>query len=542
MQPLKEYFPLPAIREKQDKAIDFIQRAIDAGYRDIVIAAPTGAGKAGLGSTVCNWAAQPNLDIPGEKGGYYLVTQKLLQNQMDGEASKYLSGLNRLVSIKTASEYRCPRYGNCAVGRSKGKKPHGICEPEECTYSRQKAAFCAADIAVTNYPYFFTERTYSKQLPSRKVLVCDECHTLEMQIIKFVDIVVAEALIPEYAPTLMDTDGFPKDIKNVETFIPWVAETYLPAVKEQRQITMLLAEDGGEKEQALASKLEQYVQKLELALEEYKKEGSWVFWRNEDKNEMLEYIVRPTNAAPFFKNLVADAASVRIYMSAYPGIKSVFCRSLGLAEDDVAWCSLSSSFPVENRKFVAAPLGSMSKRNVEDSLPSFFKVLKKIMDKHAGERGIIHCHSYVLGDRIAEFISQTEHAHRLIYPRKGEDRDEAFQQHSNFDEPSIIMSPSMTEGFDFADDLARWQVIAKVPYPSLGDAQVVAKMEEDQEWYNQQVASTILQAAGRVCRSDTDYGVTYCFDADLYQFWNKSKYLFPKWFQKSFIWKIKGAR
>jgi len=39
--------------------------------------------------------------------------------------------------------------------------------------------------------------------------------------------------------------------------------------------------------------------------------------------------------------------------------------------------------------------------------------------------------------------------------------------HKESDEDTVIVSPSMNTGVSFDDDTARFQIIAKVPYPSL---------------------------------------------------------------------------
>jgi Rad3-related DNA helicase len=97
----------------------------------------------------------------------------------------------------------------------------------------------------------------------------------------------------------------------------------------------------------------------------------------------------------------------------------------------------------------------------------------------------------------------------------------------------------MTEGFDFAGDLARWQVIMKVPYPNLGDKQVNAKRERDPEWYQLETVKTIVQATGRICRSEDDFGVTYIIDADFEMLWGRYRSFFPEWWTESVQFQFK---
>lgn len=182
------------------------------------------------------------------------------------------------------------------------------------------------------------------------------------------------------------------------------------------------------------------------------------------------------------------------------------------------------------------PVGSMSKRNIDVTLPSFLKVASSIIKIHAEEKGIIHCNSYKLGQAIMDHFQGTDAMFRLIFPKNADDRVKAYERHFETKEPTILVSPSMTEGFDFAGDLATWQILAKCPFPSLGDHQVCAKKDQDPEWYSLETVKVIIQACGRVCRSETDKGKTYVLDADVETLMRKHENLFPKWFMDAVVY------
>src|SRR5208337_4274921 len=95
-------FPLAQARNSQVEALDFLWEAMCNGYDDIVIAAPTGAGKTGTGAALCLWAG--GLSVAGhDSGGYYLVTQKMLQDQLERDFPRFLPAFfNRGASLKSA--------------------------------------------------------------------------------------------------------------------------------------------------------------------------------------------------------------------------------------------------------------------------------------------------------------------------------------------------------------------------------------------------------------------------------------------------------
>jgi Rad3-related DNA helicase len=83
-----------------------------------------------------------------------------------------------------------------------------------------------------------------------------------------------------------------------------------------------------------------------------------------------------------------------------------------------------------------------------------------------------------------------------------------------------IMGPSLLEGLNLVDDLSRFQIFLKVPYPHLGDKFVAAKLKYSQAWYTWKTAIHILQGVGRSIRTPEDWAVTYLIDgcfADLFK-------------------------
>jgi Rad3-related DNA helicase len=517
---------MPEAREKQVTALNFITRAVEAGVYDIVIAAPTGSGKTNIGVAACYWAAEES-SIPGAPGGYYLVTQKLLQDQLENDFERFLPGFHQGTSLKSSCEYSCPKFKRCSVGLSSKK---GCPRNSECTYRLVRGKFASSRLGVTNYPYFLTERMHVGKFLKRRVIVLDECHTLERQLIRFVDLTISESTLPQWAPDLEEVPELP----TLDKFSDWVTEVYLPAVKERSEVLAMIAEDGDDKSIQEAFALEQHCVKIAKAIELIESDPkNWVYWQAKDADDKLESTARPLDAAPF-SHLVRDMGTVKIYLSAFPGEKRIFCESLGLNPRKVAWCSLKSTFPKENRPIIIAPIGSMSRRNLDDSLPRFFRVTEKLLLKHASEKGLIHCNSYALGKLIFDKFS-AQFGQRLIFPRSGGEREEAFLRHKESQVPTVIITPSMAEGFDFHGDLARWQIIAKVPYPSLSDKQVVAKKELNEDWYCLETVKTIIQAAGRIVRSEQDTGTTYILDSDFERLYERYTTFFPNWFTEAFV-------
>jgi Rad3-related DNA helicase len=448
-----EFFPAGEPRPAQVRALDFVRRAYEAGYRDVVVEAPTGSGKSFIASALALWGQK--LPIDGISGGYVLVNQKLLQDQMAADVARFRKDLGHIAMIKSAVEYTCPIHKLCSHG---GTKKCALRKSGGCPYRNAKAAFVTAPLSITNYAYFFTERTFIGDLQARRVLCLDECHNLAKLLIRQVDVKVSTATLEKYA-----VPDLAKDFAALETldlFLDWMDQTYLPAVRERAEVTTAMA-DGNDAEMAkIAYEVMQHYQKSSAAVDRIREDRhDWIYWQ-EKARDGLELNARPLEARPFFPDMVAAAGALRVYFSAFPGTKRAFCRELGLDPGMVAWISLASSFPLENRPVYLTTVGSLSKAKQEATLPSALRMLQKILDRHPAERGVIHSHSYAMAEAAVAHLGKTPHAGRLLFPRKAEEREAALATHKERAD-SVLISPSVAEGFDFKDDLARFQVLMK---------------------------------------------------------------------------------
>jgi Rad3-related DNA helicase len=201
---------------------------------------------------------------------------------------------------------------------------------------------------------------------------------------------------------------------------------------------------------------------------------------------------------------------------------------MGLDEADVGFISIPSPFPVENRPVIAVGIGRMVQSEIDRTLPQLAQAVKHIMDNHPNEKGIVHCHSY----KIQNYLRRNIKSSRILY-HDSDNRDAILEKHKNSSKPTVLLSPSMTEGVDLKDDLSRFQVICKIPYPYLGDKLIRKKMNKWSWWYPLQTAKTIVQATGRSIRSNDDHAVTYILDSDWDRFYSKHRPMFPEEFREA---------
>ena len=71
-------------------------------------------------------------------------------------------------------------------------------------------------------------------------------------------------------------------------------------------------------------------------------------------------------------------------------------------------------------------------------------------------------------------------------------------EHFAVKDPTVLVSPSLSYGIDLKDELARFQIIVKLPYLPLSDKRIKKIFDTDKDWYENRMLNTLVQASGCV--------------------------------------------
>ena len=527
-----DFFPHKSPRTQQIEAINFVENAFNSGKRFVAICAATGVGKSAIGLSVARWLAETK-----SQKSWFVTTQKVLQDQYTNDFSHL-----GMTSIKSAKNYactsKCKKGNTCAESQAqlkleeKGTKFWNDCMIS-CHYKSDKRKFLESDLSITNFPYFLTDANFSVGITKRGLLVIDECHNTDKELGKFIEISVSERFAKSQLNLILP-------ILNTQNQAhKWIQEIYLPAVQKK----LLHIQNMFEKYDALRDKLSEFtsiIRNIELLEGHCEKlinfislyeEDNWVFDLESIEGEDSKKLVfKPIDLGSFSQQYIFKFAEKVLFMSATIIDSEKFAAMLGIKPDEIASLELSSPFPKENRPIICVPVASMSANNIEKSLPVMAEAVRKILEQHKNEKGIIHTNNF----RIANYLIKNIHSNRLMN-HTSENREEVLKKHIASKSCTVLVSPSMTEGVDLADDASRFQIICKIPYPYLGDKLVRKRMNKWNWWYPMQVAKTIVQSIGRSVRSDTDHAVTYILDADWNNFYRSNSSLFNDDFKACLI-------
>jgi ATP-dependent DNA helicase DinG len=565
-------FPFATLRERQGNVLSEIDSAFASGYRRIILEAPTGFGKSPvaistaltLGSSyICtstkDLQTQYARDFPfvrvakGKNNFACEVKDDFIRNRTykckpcglrmsacphttveygpcmsdDDFGCNYKTLLKDYAAInKGTKEERIilaeGRYRNNYFEWShlNNLKEDVIRDWRPCEYFHQLNIALAASHSILNYSMFFA--IMNKKLPSRELLILDEAHMLETEIVRFRGISISRRKWRKYIPDLrIDDHGY--DVGGWLCFLDDLREMILD-VRILRGNEELLIE------------LEQDVEKLESVIEAISvNPNNWIVSdiQKEGVEGATKVELKPLDVSPYCTDVFGKCKQT-LMMSATILDAKTFCSSVGLKYEDVKVIRVGSDFPVKNRPI--HPLGvaylnynSLQKAEVKTTIAS---AIDKIMTAHKERKGIIHTTSYEQLNFIKQNISKLNQR-RLLETNPDVERDEIINEHFKSSKPTVLISPSLQLGLDLKDHLSRFQVITKVPYPSLGDRWIDEKRKRSEEWYSWQTGLRLVQAYGRSVRSKDDWATTYILDAAFGYFIAKNRNTLPAWFTEA---------
>lgn len=504
----KEIFPVAVPRKGQREAIEQIINSFESGKKVVCLSAPTGAGKSVIAMAVGKYYGRVKI----------LTAQKVLQKQ-------YTDSFKDIASVTGKANYICKRNSSLRVDS-------GICtfsknakHCKDCDYYTARDAAFQADEAVFNYDFFLdmTRTPLEEEISTDGVLVSDEGHALESRLIDFYSVKLDRE---EFKHWKFSLPKFPKSELSFNKKYEWLKEEILPRVLDYVNEAKSDLEDmeNGDPEIVKVSRrwrfIDQHLCTLGKLSEALQQKDNKVICQQND-NFSIEF--KPLFVGDVLNSLFQYGEKILVMSATLMGEE--FRKTFKIPKEIFEFIEMPSTFPPENAPKYIMPVGSMSYKSKASTFPKLIEAVEMILEQHKKERGIIHTVNYEIAQKIADEIR----CDRFIIP-KGKNRDSQieFFMKSRRDD-LVLLSPSLTEGLSLDDDLAKFSVMCKVPYLSLGDAWVKERLNCSQTWYDARALITILQASGRAIRSETDSAVTYLLDSDFINFINKNKSLFPKW-------------
>jgi len=497
----------------QEEALESIIQWLRGPKRFLCASMPTGSGKSLLGvlSSV----------LGGRRSGFLTVT-KGLQGQLTKDFEQ--SGM---VDIRGQNNYLCNLVqdgettvddGPCHAGLACSLRQDG------CSYYNLLSDAKSSDMLVTNYSYYLAQTLYgqaglqmAKDSNPIELLICDEAHLAFQAIESFVAVYLSNSEIQGLgvnfpASTTWDDRQTWAGKLAFKAHAEW--EKSKEEIKER-------AEAGGKIPRAMLRRVKHYAN-LETRLQSLSTaKGRWIW--NKKQSGMSFNPVWPGEHS----HLLFQQTPKILVMSATFSEKTA--DSLNIPKDEREWLEVPSYFPKENSPIVQVKTIRMNHRATQDDLQRWVIRIDQIINKRRDRKGIVFTVSY---ERRNFLMANSQHV-EIMHTHDNKNIYSAVEKFKKAPAPAVLVSPTVTSGWDFAGDTCLYGIVGKIPYPDTRDPVVKARCDDDPDWGAYLAMQTLVQECGRGTRSEDDKcEYLICDDNFGLWFWRRYKQFAPKWFRE----------
>lgn len=548
-------------RPKQKEAIvDTIYNWLN-GKQDVICSAPTGSGKSIIALLVAAVLSEYY-----NKTGYILISDLSLIEQYERDVNRSFRDWS---VIKGQQTYKCDVNRlpfNMGLCKMKGcgsyneiKRKFPSCS-RECQYILEREKAIASNVLICTYSFWLIQQNLVKKklgddapFLSRDFTICDECHNMVSIVqnhfspkfsnndIKNFDLILrAVNEEDDYIQTLETLNSIRKKIAlTSDNFIIMsLLKDYVNTLKNVGDVIDTIKRgfsNKGDKHVSLSkedrilayccSSVEEHI----LAFADYfgiiYNVGAENIVKNDQENSD-EIIFNCIDESYLMYRCFHQHCGCKMYMSATIGEHAAFAKDCGF--NDYFSIDIPSSFGFVNSPIFYISDYKLSYNERELCLPRVLELIEGIVDMYSGKRGIIQTGSYQFSQYLMENVNNRIRRRLIGYDGSKEKQEslDFFKQCND----KILVGPSLIEGLSFDDDLSRFQIIMKVPYPSIKDKFVAAKQKVNPEWYSNTTAISVLQGVGRSIRNEKDWCVTFILDGCFSSLFKNSYAMFPEHF------------
>ena len=521
---------------QQVKLIKGVERAFNNGKKFVICCAPTGSGKSFLAKTLAGISSQPTAEFKNLIDGYAAYKQDFTGNYINevkcreqpphgtfaltitkSLQDQYLKLFTDTDILKGKSNYVCAVDQNFDVETAPcvfvSKLKEECWEKNRCPYYNARNTALTSQFAVLNYKMFLALPSHIKR---KNFIICDEASELEDELIKrFSADIVYDRLKSygiEYKTLITD---------NNERVRTWIYELIFNTSEHINALVNRVSKRQTALSQPERIKL-QYLKNIHSSLttiDQLWKDCEFIIDKDAKKVS-----ITPLKADKLSK-FIFDSADNVLLMSATVIDHKNFAKHLGIK--DYEYVEVDSDFDAAKSPIYVTSKNKLNYKNIKQVLPAICDQIKTIVEFHKNDKGIIHTHSLDITETLKQRLAENK---RYLFRDSFSNNEAILKEHYETDLPTILVSPSLAFGVDLKDNLARFQIIVKLPYPPLSSKRIKRIFDIDKEWYENKMLNAVVQASGRATRSKKDFSATYILDGNIINVIKRVKNKLPKYF------------
>jgi hypothetical protein len=428
-----------------------------------------------------------------------------------------------LVSVKGKANFRCCKSTagqplTCEEGSSMGCRS---IKAGECPYKQQYVRAVHSPLVTTNYAYWCLINRFGEGLGQVDTLVLDEAHNAPTQVSEQVNTPISEREVEG-----MLRAEWPKEWRSMPEWRAW-AQTHLPVAKMlQEKLTKdcMVTADRDTLRMALAWR--SLAAKLQTITSMV---GPWVVEPRQSRGRSDGYRLQAVWPYTYAEKLLFLNVPKIILISATINLKTL--SLLGIKRSECDFYEYGASFDPGRSPVYFLPTVALNHKTGPDEFSLVVGRVDEIVSERLDRKGIIHTTSY---QRAQDIVAQSQYADLMLL-HDSKDAAETIQYFKTAPAPTILVSPSVTTGYDFPMDQCEYQIIVKAPYPDLRGAVQSKRREEDWLYPTYEMAQVLVQATGRGTRTPHDHCENFIVDDTVRKAFQRSESLFPKWWREQVI-------
>ena len=504
----------------QEGLYNQIMQWLEGPERFLGAALPTGYGKSLLGMLAAQTSQRRTVCLTSTKA---LQTQLMVDFQPIG-----------LVDIRGKNEYTCNRWPKLQADEAPCNDGYHCPDlnTPRCEYYKRLGAARPSRMVVTNYACWMAQENYTRDgldlvlrgdhgevlqtVNETSFLICDEAHLAGKSLESFLSFTFT-----------------PRDHERIPWEEDWAYDDWqracvrrlgqLPEERTAIQNRIDLTEPGSDVSQELA-RGKRYLTALARKLNKISDCRDWVCeYQGTGKDQRVVWTpVWPGR----YNNLLFGSVPKVLLMSAM--FTKPMMEKLGVHGP---WIDSPSPFPARHTPITHIETARIDHRADAEDMARWVERIDEIIEGRLNSKGIIFTVSY---ERARFLVSRSRYAN-LMMQHTTKNVAHVVAAFKGAKAPAILVSPSVTTGYDFPEDECSYIIIGKIPYPDTRGAVVKARAAEDQRWTSQLAMETLVQEAGRGTRNATDRCQVLIVDDTWNWFWPKNRDLAPAWFRDRVI-------
>lgn len=396
---------------------------------------------------------------------------------------------------------------------------------DECPYIIARETAKSSYKASLNYAYWFRAKWLKKH--NFSYLVCDEGHNLSDQVLEFTG-----CTIDEYKRAKYELPTFPQ-ANRVDEVALWIPRA---VAKLDTLVGSVYQPKERERIKRLSSKLADTYEAISINSKDWFVRSGSVGQRNP------QLVVRPLTARYHFNRYFLSHRYRLIMMSATIGDAETFTKELGMNDGDWDLRVVPSLWDARVRPvLVPDDCPKMNYRSTpQEKTKQALIIAREIKKVPEDWCGVIHVNSKQQARDLAGLLARFGLGGRVWIPDEKASTEQVmkdWQMRKQKVSGSLAIAWAWWEGVDLTEE--RICIVAKVPFPSLGDEYENERLHYDGGFYLQRTAWNVEQGLGRSRRGEAE---DYDLNGDRTQLvmiadgnWNRVKKYLSKNLKESIV-------